>query len=148
MRKLNLGAGDALIDGYENLDICPGTINCNLEDGLPQYENESIDGVVMVHTLCLLFNKKRLLDDIYRVLKSGGFFRIVDNTTRFYEKEPPIDKDFDRGYMSRKELKDYLKKIGFKEVVETERKQTFLEDKSVLIAESASHPGFALEMKK
>ena len=149
MKYLNLGSGTGFLSGYDNIDILYGQVNLDLENGLPIYKSDSVDGVVAVHTICLIKNKQNLFKEIYRVLKPGGWFRIVDNGTRFYIDTPPVEPSFNRGYMSRKELLAYLKELKFKNIIETKPKETELENKEVLLAEAHGHSGgFALEMYK
>lgn len=73
---LNLGCGSNKLKGYINIDIeesCkPDLIHDFTKVNLP-YENDSIDGVVMFHTIEHISKAKRpfILSDIWRVLKPG-----------------------------------------------------------------------------
>ena len=72
--KLNLGAGNKPLIGYENYDINPkqGVKRIDLEtDKLPHEEN-SVDEILMEHTLEHIGNIKHVMNECHRVLKPGG----------------------------------------------------------------------------
>lgn len=79
MKKLNLGSGNHLLYGWDNLDIRDhdGVIVCDLTQPLP-YSDNSISLIFSEHTIEHLdevdgFN---LLKESYRVLVSEGHIRI------------------------------------------------------------------------
>ncbi len=101
MAKLNLGAGDCPLDGYENLDRKTG----QEVYPLPQYPDNSIDEVRASHVL-EHFGRGDVyyvLQEWVRVLKPGGWLKIAvpdfDRVAR-YHLEHPEDEEYDaEGYI-------------------------------------------------
>lgn len=79
MLKLNLGCGANPIEGFHNIDLHNKDVDeqRDIRLGLSQ-ENESVDGVVFFHCIEHIEKKhhRRILLEILRVLKPGGFFYI------------------------------------------------------------------------
>jgi len=76
--KLNLGCGRTLLEGYENIDLNgKNVIKCDIRS-LPQYENESVDEILLNNVLEHLTNKdlRPALKEWNRVLKIGCLIKI------------------------------------------------------------------------
>jgi len=77
--KINLGCGQAKLEGYINIDSNPDMkpdLLCNLINGIP-FEDNSLDEVRAYDFLEHIPAGKpiiRLMEEIYRVLKPGGKF--------------------------------------------------------------------------
>ena len=79
-RKLHLGAGTNVLDGWLNTDIAPispKVLALNLNDSLP-FEADSFDYIASEHVIEHLDLDQgiRLLQECFRVLKSGGTLRL------------------------------------------------------------------------
>lgn len=79
MLKLNLGCGDATLDGFVNLTP-PGW---RFQDGLGDYADGSVDGITISHALYLvpLADWPAVFAEFARVLKPGGVVRITEDST-------------------------------------------------------------------
>jgi len=148
MKKLHLGCGCTILEDFRNIDIdtkC-GAEPMNLEQELP-IEDNSIDLVVISHTLCLLQNKERLVNEIYRILKPGGWLRLIDNPIRFFPGKIPIK--IDEHTLARSTLIKWLKD-RFTNVYEIDNDKTNIDTNMLAIFERAraSHPSFTLEAQK
>jgi glycosyltransferase involved in cell wall biosynthesis/predicted SAM-dependent methyltransferase len=79
MKKINLGCGPNIINGWENLDVEPGIggIVCDLRENLP-YANSCTSHIYSEHFIEHLSREAALslLRECYRVLKPGGVIRI------------------------------------------------------------------------
>jgi predicted SAM-dependent methyltransferase len=77
---LNLGAGEKLVEGAVNVDITPGEGIDQIVD-LTQFpypwEDNSIDGIHLSHILEHFPDQVPVIKECYRILKKGGFFRVV-----------------------------------------------------------------------
>jgi len=75
--RLNIGAGQSYIPGYQNIDISQrADITLDLgKDKLP-FDNDSVDLVFSYHTLEHVSNYVFALSEIHRVLKHGGHFLV------------------------------------------------------------------------
>ena len=79
MKKLNLGCGDKLLEGYINVDVAPSRrglepdVLCDLHE-LSPFENESIDEILSVHVIEHFWRWEviDILKEWRRVLKPGG----------------------------------------------------------------------------
>ena len=80
MRKINLGCGNDLKEGFENYDKFP--VNDSVKyinlDSLPlPFNDNSIDYIIMKDTFEHLdVNRYDFMMDIYRILKKGGTIEI------------------------------------------------------------------------
>ncbi len=79
MKRIHLGAGTNVVDGWDNLDIvdAPGIILQDLTQRLP-YADSSVDSILSEHVI-EHFTKEagyRLLEECHRVLIPGGGFRV------------------------------------------------------------------------
>jgi predicted SAM-dependent methyltransferase len=84
MRKLHLGSGKEILEGWINIDMLdiahPDYVTWDLAGGLPSfYKDESVDFIFSQHFLEHLTRSQALalLSDCYRKLKPGGVMRIV-----------------------------------------------------------------------
>lgn len=78
--KLHLGCGKKILPGFVNVDIvdAPGVdLVCNIEGGLP-FVDDSFDEVRAVDVLEHITPGKiiAVMNDIHRVMKPGGVFRV------------------------------------------------------------------------
>lgn len=79
---LNIGAGEKRYsdEGIINVDITPGNgidIVTDLCKFPWMWEDNSVDGIHLSHVLEHFFDHEKVLRECYRILKPGGFFRIV-----------------------------------------------------------------------
>ncbi len=79
MLKLNLGSGDATLDGFVNLTP-PAW---RFQDGLGDYADGTVDGITISHALYLvpLYEWPKVFAEFARVLKPGGVVRITEDAT-------------------------------------------------------------------
>lgn len=78
MRKLNLGCGRKYLEGYINIDICEkvkADLYFNLNKTPYPFEDNSIDEVLMMHSLEHLDNNK-VLKELYRIGKPNAIIKI------------------------------------------------------------------------
>ncbi|MCI0503519.1 class I SAM-dependent methyltransferase [Candidatus Micrarchaeota archaeon] len=78
MRKLNLGCGKDIRDGFVNVDYVklPGVdIACDIEKGLP-FKDGEFDYIVCQDVLEHMSDAGRLMREMHRVLKDGGVLEI------------------------------------------------------------------------
>ena len=80
MIKLNLGSKYRKLPGFDNLDKMFGWY---FQEGLPQYADQSVDGITISHALMFLSpNELRTFaKEMNRVLKFGGVVRITEDDT-------------------------------------------------------------------
>ena len=80
MVKLNLGSKYRRLKGFDNLDKIFGW---RFQDGLPQYQDDSVDGITISHAVMFLtMDELRVfIKEMYRVLKKGGVVRITEDDT-------------------------------------------------------------------
>lgn len=128
MRKLNLGCGCEIIDGYENYDFFPVNDDVRFLDlnhlplDLPDdYADEIILDNVIEH---LDVNPMYLVQDLHRVLKKDGIIKIrlpawsnYCNHKRFYHTKSyfdPITNDYSRhkNYVNKMYDLNYVKGKG------------------------------------
>ena len=79
--KLNLGAGAHPLDGFVNRG--PENDGWRFEDGLPEYEDGTVDGITISHSLMYLPLDfwPAVFAEIARVLRPGGVLRVTEDTT-------------------------------------------------------------------
>ena len=79
MTRLNLGSGPHPIDGFDNLDLP----DWRFQDGLGEYEDESVEGVTISHSAMYLplIEWPALFAEIARVLEPGGVVRVTEDET-------------------------------------------------------------------
>ena len=94
----------------------------NVVDGVAEnlpWEDNSIDYVLMVTTICFVDDVKKSLSEVYRVLQKNGSFIIA-----FVDKNSPVGQLYqknkeeslfymDATFFSTEELYEYLKEAGF-----------------------------------
>lgn len=101
-RKLHLGSGGHLLDGWLNSDILEledGMIFVDVRDRLP-FDNSALDFIYSEHLLeHLEYNEGRdLLKECFRVLRRGGVLRIstpdLDFLMEFYGSDTQENKEY------------------------------------------------------
>jgi ubiquinone/menaquinone biosynthesis C-methylase UbiE len=100
---MNICAGDRVFPGWESTDIAPTDPRVLMADAtsLP-YADATVDVVMMSHALTNLDRVKngwrRCFEEVHRVLRPGGCFRIDDAPERWYVTDeqgmPIIEPDF------------------------------------------------------
>lgn len=80
MTKLNLGCGDAKLDGFVNLDERWGW---RFQDGLPNYPDGSVEAITESHALMYVPEEEwpAIFEEFARVLAPGGVIRITGDAT-------------------------------------------------------------------
>lgn len=78
--RLNLGCGANYLLGWVNIDINPqvkADIHADLKMNLP-FRNDHISEIVLSHVIEHMnyAQGKKLISEVYRVLKKGGIFRV------------------------------------------------------------------------
>lgn len=76
--KLNLGSGDRILEGFLNVDILPAKgvdIVCDLNKGIFLKDN-SVTEIYANHVLEHLNDTVKIIEEIYRICKSGAIVRI------------------------------------------------------------------------
>jgi len=79
MMKLHLACGEKVIDGFINIDKYQkgkDIINMDLEDYPWNFDNDSVDEIVVNQYVEHVKDKYRFLIECNRILKSGGIMRI------------------------------------------------------------------------
>lgn len=129
--RFNLGCGHNRIKDFINLDIKRGW---TFQKGLPDYPNESTDGITISHAL-MYINERELsvfLREAYRLLIKGGVIRITEDNT-----EHPQSDTFKKGWRGSKCLtgpkmmRTFLEKAGF-EVFDLTNNTTKFIDNSLM----------------
>lgn len=96
---INLCAGDRWFAGWEGSDIAPQDPRLKTIDAtsLP-YADATVDVAMMSHALtplqALENGWQRCFDEVFRVLRPGGWFRIDDEPRRFYLRDEDIDPSY------------------------------------------------------
>jgi ubiquinone/menaquinone biosynthesis C-methylase UbiE len=73
--KLDIGCGNRKKDGYIGVDIVktPSVdIVCDIRQGLPMIENNSVDEIYCSHILEHIANLEEVMKEFHRILKSSG----------------------------------------------------------------------------
>ena len=111
-KRLNLGCGTELLDGYLNIDkerlfyqdnfMCLSLGNCTLP-----FENNSIEQVVSSHFLEHLDGEEiqHLIKELYRVCENGAIITFLCP----YYKSPTAYRPFHQQYISETFFDDYKK---------------------------------------
>ena len=99
VRKINLGCGFNILEGYENYDVDPANdkvIQIDLNKLPLPFEDNSVDEILLFHVLEHLdINKFSFMTDIHRILKKGGAVRVklparaigIDHTQGIHTKD-------------------------------------------------------------
>lgn len=94
-KKLHVGCGDHLIEGWLNCDLLTGWLNEQIQQGKPVYPldavrpypfaNNTFDAVFSEHMLehVSYEDGSQMLAECYRVLKPGGHIRITTPDLKF-----------------------------------------------------------------
>lgn len=138
MKKLHLGCGDKILDGFINVDIRPET-GCQIIDDistLKEFEDGDVDLIYACHVLEHFgrYEYKKVLTRWYNLLKDGGTLRLsvpdFEEVASLYSSGRRSLKDL-MGFLyggqtyaqnyhyiafDYETLKEDLEEIGFKEV--------------------------------
>ncbi|MEO6508400.1 MAG: methyltransferase domain-containing protein, partial [Patescibacteria group bacterium] len=141
--KLNLGSKQRKLPGFDNLDKIFGW---HFQDGLPQYGDNSVEGITISHALMFLTlaELETFMGEMWRVLKNGGVVRITEDDT-----ENPKSSMYKTGNIKSgpncltgpKMMRTYLEKAGFT-VYDVDRETTHFHDKSLMQAYRGGAPKF------
>jgi ubiquinone/menaquinone biosynthesis C-methylase UbiE len=141
MIKLNLGCKRRKLVGFDNLDKIYGW---SFQDGLPQYQDETVYGITISHALMFLnlLELEAFMKEMWRVLKVGGVVRITEDDT-----ENPLSDMFQTGCVESgphcltgpKMMRKMLSRVGFT-VYEVDRKTTHFIDSSLMQAYRGGPP--------
>lgn len=133
MTRLNLGCRDKVIEGYDNLDKIYGW---TFQEGLPFYEDNSVECITISHALMFLnvMELEAFLKEAKRVLKIGGVIRITEDDT-----ENPLSDTYKRGCRPARPqcltgpvmMGKVLESVGFT-VFDMDEKTTKFEDDTLL----------------
>lgn len=97
MKRLNLGCGRDIREGYVNLDACPlegVDVVADITKKLP-FEDGAFDEVFTAHVLEHMENLNALMAELYRITKKSGVIRIfVPHFTNFGAYTDPTHKRF------------------------------------------------------
>lgn len=137
MTKLNLGSGPHALEGFENLDLP----DWRFQDGLGDYEDESIEGASISHALMFLPLRDwpPLFAEIARVLEPGGVVRVTEDETM--DKRSPRYGGFDGAVTLTTPLLviDHLERAGL-HAGRVKENETFFRDTSLMQAWHGSSP--------
>jgi hypothetical protein len=141
MVKLNLGSKHRKLEGFDNLDKIFGW---HFQDGLPEYQANSVDGITISHALMFLTETeiKQFMGEMWRVLKVDGVVRISEDDT-----ENPLSDLFQTGNIASgpkcltgpKMMRSLLEEAGFT-VYDVNRVTTHFTDKSLMQAYRGGAP--------
>jgi predicted SAM-dependent methyltransferase len=96
--KINLCSGTMLLEGYCNIDLCVGSdLVLDLEKTLLPFPDNSINVVVCISSINYFSREraKKIISDVYRVLKVGGVARFgTQDLRRIAEKYVNNDVEF------------------------------------------------------
>lgn len=72
--KLNLGCGNNYLKGYINVDRVPGIADLvyDLDEFPYPWPDNSVDEILMRHVLEHLQDIRKVMDELWRILKPGG----------------------------------------------------------------------------
>lgn len=97
MKRLNLGCGKKVKEGYINLDLypLPGVdVVADIEKELP-FENDTFDEILTEHVLEHMHDLDSLLRELHRITKKGGLIKIfVPHFSNFGAYTDPTHKRF------------------------------------------------------
>ena len=97
MKRLNLGCGKKIKEGYVNLDLypLPGVdVVADINKALP-FENDTFDEILTEHVLEHMTELDPLLHELHRITKKGGVIKIfVPHFTNFGAYTDPTHKRF------------------------------------------------------
>lgn len=143
MLKLNLGCKRRKLPGFDNLDKIYGWY---FQDGLPQYDDSTVDGITISHALMFLniFELETFMREMWRVLKIGGVVRITEDDT-----ENPLSITYQTGCVASgprcltgpKMMREMLEKTGFT-VYDVDRTATHFVDTSLMQAYRGGPPKY------
>lgn len=124
MRKVNLGCGSRVLEGYINIDrydYGQGIVR-DVEKGFP-FDNDSVDEIIADHVLEHIDDLVFVMNEIYRVLKNGGVLKgklplypidVSDPTHKHYFNRNSVGW-WEWAYTGRKEVQCRFKLLEYKE---------------------------------
>lgn len=145
LKKLHLGSGTKILDGFLNIDIrpLPGVDIVSTIDNLPMFEDNSIDLIYCCHVLEHVPRNElgNILTEWRRILKPDGKLRIavpnfeaVVEHYKIYTDLPKLigllyggqtyKENFHYNIWDFKALKESLEKVGFNYVVRYDWRDT------------------------
>lgn len=84
--KLNIGCGKKKIEGYINIDCQDSAdVVLDLEKAVLPYDDNSVDLILASHVFEHIHNLIPLVNECYRVLKSGGVLNVAVPNVAFME---------------------------------------------------------------
>lgn len=139
--KLNLGSKHRKLEGFDNLDKIFGWL---FQNGLPQYQDGSVDGITISHALMFLTPAEltKFMKEMWRVLKIDGVVRITEDDT-----ENPLSDFYQTGNIKSNPscltgpnmMRGVLEETGFK-VYDVDRTTTHFSDNSLMQAYRGGAP--------
>lgn len=141
MTKLNLGSKYRRLPGFENLDKIFGW---NFQDGLPQYQDDSVEGITISHALMFLTEAELVtfVNEMWRVLRNGGVVRITEDDTENPESlwyETGNERSGPKCLTGPKMIRRILESAGFK-VYDVSLTETKFGDNSLMQAYRGGQP--------
>lgn len=121
MKKLNLGCGKDIREGYVNLDACPlpgVDVVADIEKKLP-FEDETFDEIFSAHVFEHMVDLNALLFELHRITKKDGVIKIfVPHFSNFGAYTDPTHKRFfgyfTMDYYTEKSEMGYYTPVRFK----------------------------------
>lgn len=141
MVKLNLGSKYRRLEGFDNLDKIFGW---HFQDGLPDYKDNSVDGITISHALMFLTPSEltTFTKIMYKVLKPGGIVRITEDDTEnkqsLWYKTGNL-KSNPCCLTGPEMMRQVLENAGF-QVFDVDRKTTHFYDKSLMQSYRGGQP--------
>lgn len=140
MKKLNIGCGKKLLEGYVNLDVVDygGNLIHDLNSFPYPFDANTFDEILASHILEHLNNFNQVINELYRISKPGGIIRVFApfflNTKYFGDPDHKIPfsiRTFDNyEFIDNKKLKFYEKwKLDHRTNYQTFAKFEILEKK-------------------
>ena len=133
--KIDLGGSINPRKGYQVIDWADGTINCDLNEGIP-LEDNSVGVINASHIIQKIRDPLKIISEIHRVLSDGGwvFIDVPSTDGRGAWQDPTHVSYWNENsfwYYTRKEKADYISntKIRFQEF----RINTRLEEHNIAI---------------
>ena len=79
--KLNLGCEDKIIKGFENIDVVKreGVKVLDLNEIPYPYKDNSVDYILIEHTLMFLDNPLKVMEELYRICRDQTIIKVIVN---------------------------------------------------------------------
>lgn len=153
-RFINLAAGDRHLPLFDGSDLAPEHPSLSVIDVLQPlpYPDGSVEIAMMSHGLTnLLSHWQTVFQNVHRVLRPGGWFRIDDSPTRWFAKEEWREADCEF-CKPRETLVAALFAAGFFEIHLIPSSVTVMPIDGELLAQVLAnkswHESFTIEVKK